>query len=66
MSTTKTLFMLKPTHHIIDGLSEKYYDNGSYYLGKFKNGMRNGKETFIYQDKSRYKGEWENDEARQG
>ena len=61
MSTTKTLFVLKPTFSIVNDIIEKYYDDGSYYLGEFKNGMRNGQGTFIYQDGSRYEGEWKND-----
>ena len=48
-----------------DDIIEKYYDDGTYYRGTVKNGMRNGYGIFIYLDKSRYEGEWEND-MRQG
>ena len=51
--------------NVEDAIIEKYYDNGTYYQGEFKNGMRNGYGIFIYLDKSRYEGEWKND-MRQG
>ena len=54
-----------PAIRVADEIIEKYYDDGSYYQGKFKNGMRNGPGTFIYLDNSRYEGEWKND-MRQG
>ena len=61
MSIQTMLLHPIPVVRVSDGIIEKYYDNGTYYLGKFKNGMRNGQGTFIYQDNSRYEGEWKND-----
>ena len=61
MSTQTMLSHPIPVVRVSDGIIEKYYDNGTYYLGEFKNGMRNGQGTFIYQDNSRYEGDWKND-----
>ena len=38
------------------------YDNGDYYIGQYKNGLRNGKGTLYLSDENiRYEGDWIND-----
>ena len=38
------------------------YEDGTYYIGKFKNGMRHGKGIYHYEDgKINYDGEYIND-----
>ena len=34
------------------------HDNGGKYEGNFKDGMKNGKGTYIYSNGSKYEGEW--------
>ena len=46
--------------------NDKYeYDNGSYYIDEWKNGLRHGKGTFYDNNlKSTYEGEWGNDKKQ--
>ena len=50
----------KMTDNKLNNNKEKIYDNGK-YIGTFKNGLREGKGIFYFNNGDRYEGDWKND-----
>ena len=44
-----------------NGPGTKTYEDGSSYVGVFKDGERNGQGTYNYSDGDKYEGEWKDD-----
>ena len=45
-----------------DGNGKYIFDTGDFYVGEFKNGLREGNGTLYYKNKKmQYKGKWKND-----
>ena len=48
---------------IKDGFGKYIYENGEYYVGEWKNYLRNGKGRLYYKNgKIKYRGNWVDDE----
>ena len=46
-----------------DRYGKMIYENGEYYIGEFKRGLRHGKGLLCYKNKSKYIGDWINDKV---
>ena len=49
-----------------NGPGTETYEDGSSYVGVFKDGERNGQGTYTYSDGDKYEGEWKNGEMWTG
>lgn len=45
---------------IKDGFGKETWPDGSYFIGRFKNGVKDGKGAFTWSDNAKYIGDFEN------